>query len=268
MKANFVFKRLQIFPQFVFVTFFLCVAVVLRSFIFTWSVIHFSPMSLVLTNGKKIFAHTKREERERGVRGGRELPVYTNTHIFSPQQDFCISIYHLHPPLLGLPGAFQFTAPFKALPLGPRGSRWGARTVLAWDRLLGSQTPKASSLPSKPRAIVFQARGRDLLFPSASTTGWPASSVARSALNPSIRANPGSTWPKELFPRVLRSWMRRRKKGPRVPLNRAAISLAAANQRGNPQPGRDFPFRTVCRQNINSLEQKRLWSITRFCSSL
>ena len=107
-----------------------------------------------------------------GVRGGRELPVYTNTHIFSPQQDFCISIYHLHPPLLGLPGAFQFTAPFKALPLGPRGSRWGARTVLAWDRLLGSQTPKASSLPSKPRAIVFQARGRgDLLFPSASTTG-------------------------------------------------------------------------------------------------
>lgn len=134
-------------------------------------VIHFSPMSLVLTNGKKILAHTKREERERGVRGGRELPVYTNTHIFSPQQDLCISIYHLHPPLLGLPGAFQFTAPFKALPLGPRGSRWGARTVLAWDRFLGSQTPKAS-LPSQPRTIVFQARGRgDLLFPSASTTG-------------------------------------------------------------------------------------------------
>ena len=123
-------------------------------------VIHFPPRSLVLTNGKKILAHTKREERERGVRGGRELPVYTNTHMFSPQQDFCISMSHLHPPLLGLPGVFQFTAPFKALPLGPRGSRWGAWTVLAWDRLLGSQTPKPSLLPSQPRAIVFQARGR------------------------------------------------------------------------------------------------------------
>ena len=268
MKANFVFKGLQIFPQFVFVTFFLCCCCTEKFHFYVVRVIHFPPMSLVLTNGKKILAHTKREERERRVRGGTELPVYTNTHMFSPQQDFCISLIFtlLCLACLGFSSSLPHLRLFLWVPAGPGGAR-------------GPSSPGTASWAPRPRRLLhfprspgpsFSRRAAevDLVYPSAGTTGWPASSVARSALISSIRANPGSTWPKELFPRVLRSWMRRRKKGLRVPLNRAAVSPAAASQRGNPQPGRDSPFPTVCRQNINSLEQKHLWSIARFCFSL
>ena len=68
----------------------------------------------------------------------------------------------------------------------------------------------------------------DLPFPSVPFRShhWLiASTVVPSTLALSIPANPRSTWPKESLVRVLRSWVRKWEKGPKIPLNPAAIFL-------------------------------------------
>ena len=179
---------------------------------------------------------TPREKREKEGWGEGESCLYTQTPTCSPHSKISVFLSLIFTLLclacLGFSSSPPHLRLFLWVPAGPGGAR-------------GPSSPGTASWAPRPRRLLYFPRSPrpsfsrraaevDLLFPSAGTTGWPASSVARSALIPSIRANPGSTWPKELFPRVLRSWMRRRKKGLRVPLNRAAVSPAAASQRGNP----------------------------------